>query len=656
MLGSSVDGVVLNHGVRAVPGEDYPVKIERFGEPDYIKNGLSLVASYVRATADGDCGLPYLIPSRFAKPIVGIHTWLTEGMSLVGAAPLVLSELERAKADLNLPVVAVTKEVFPIAIERVQNKYWHTNMELVGHGKFGDWSVQHYTPQKSKFARCTYRGIHVAHPEWDCDFLPAAQRVVGDIHPMFTNAQKYEYNAVFSVNLIYHHHAVAHFSGKYERQRDTHIFSLHEAINGVPPMQPVRTDTSSGFWSEFGFKEGKKHFLEELPQETDAYGQLEPVQYKLSAKAKQHEVPMFGVTFEQRLRDVETNARNAIASVSPWVSTTKDELLKAAKVAIGKTRVFEQPGFEYTLLVRKYFGAFLNYYKSRAGFVFYHGIGMDKDEIWNEYWKEMNRLSPTGIDFDFANYDGTVHQSAFQFFLDVVENYYHDSTQEERNARAALLDMLRETYHIMGNQLAYSIKGNKSGNPFTDVFNSITNTYMQYVAFMACVQGSDVNLQLFDDGVRMLTYGDDIIQAIRPDLQDRFNGRRVKDALGPLGYKITDAAKSAEMTTVKPLTELTFLKSPFVERDGVCWSPLPKREIYKELKWRPACWEGNDEDLRLRLLVTQKFMCHHGPTALQQFKADLLERGLPRKWLCVDYDTERLRIRALQENAVLYSN
>lgn len=654
MVDQCVAGRILNHTCRTTPGEDYDVTIRRFEENQNM-NGISISATTARATGQGDCGLPYLIPSRFAKPIVGIHTWIVEGKGIVGAAPLCIQMLERAKKNMGLKVIAVEKEEFSVQTQQANNRYWNSNMELVGTGKFGNWQVSHWVPNNDKFARVKFRGVLVMPPHWDCDYEPAAQQVVGNVHPLFSNAQKYENTAVMSVNVLYHQHAVNHFSAKYEPQRCTRIFTLDEAINGVPPMQPVRTDTSSGYWVEFGFKQGKKDLLQPLPQEVDAQGQLEPVRYILSAKAHQHEVPMFGQTFVQRMEKVEEMGRRGIAGICPWTSQTKFELLKKAKVEMGKTRVFEQPGFEYTLLVRKYYGAFLNYYKERAGFVFYHGIGRDKEEVWGRYYEEMVRNSQYGVDFDFANYDGTVHQSAFQFFLDVVENYYKDSTQEERNMRAVLLDMLRETYIILGNQISYSIKGNKSGNPFTDVFNSITNTYMQYVAFMACVQGQSVNLQLFDDGVRMLTYGDDIIATVREDLLPLYNGQTVKSVLSSLGYRVTDAAKSAEMPLCRPLHELTFLKSPFVLRDGVCWAPLPLRDINKELKYCDAKWVGNEDDLRLRLLVTQKFMCHHGRDALQRFKADLMaQAGIRREDLSVDYDTERNRVAALQREAVIY--
>lgn len=655
MIGTDQQGVILNHECREQPGSDYPVKIEYFGAPSYMEGACTLVCSAVRYTNNGDCGLPYLAPSRFQKPIVGIHAWLTSTQGILGAAPLTLAVLTEAKERIGMKVIPVEKESFPVTCEEVQNQYWTSNMELVGTGKFGDWTVSHFTPASTKFVRATYKGVFVLPTECECDYLPAVQQPMNGKHPLFSNCQKYEVKAFFSVNVNYHEHAVNHFSTKYERERCTRVFTLDEAINGVPPMQPVRTDTSSGFWTEFGFKEGKKHFLKALPQEYDVYDQPLPIRYELSDKAKQHEVVIFHQTFEQRLEACDAMIRSGIAPLSPWISTTKDELLAARKIDIVKTRVFEQPGFEYTLLVRKYFGAFLNYYKERAGFVFYHGIGRDKEEVWAEYWKEFNRVSPFGVDYDYANYDGTVCQSAFQFFSDVVENYYHDAIPEERRARAALLDMLRETYHILGRQFAYSVKGNKSGNPFTDVFNSVTNTYVQYIAFMATVQGKEVNLQLFDDAVRMLSYGDDIIQSIRPDLLKSFNGRRVQAALKTLGYELTDARKSEVMPEYSAMTDLTFLKSPFVERDGVTWAPLPLKDVYKELKYRPKQWEGNDEDLRLRLMVVQKFLCHHGPDRLKIFQGQMCDRGIPRTWLAVNYDVERNRVRELQESAVLYT-
>jgi len=331
-------------------------------------------------------------------------------------------------------------------------------------------------------------------------------------------------------------------------------------------------------------------------------------------------------------------------------------LRAAAKVAACKTRVFEQPPLEYVILVRKYFGSFLNYFKKRAGFVFYHGIGRDKDEVWAAYWKGLRQVSDVGMDYDFANYDGTVHQAAFQFFEDVVDVFYADATIEERRARSGLVHMLRETYHLIGDLVAYSIKGNKSGNPFTDVFNTITNTYLLYFCWMTTMTGSErPDLHSFDEYNRALIYGDDIIISTHPSCLEKFNGETVQAVLKCLGYEVTSAAKSETIEKFRDLEELTFLKSPFVNRDGVCWAPLPKKDVFKELKYRPKQFATDDEDLRTRMLVVQQFLCHHGREELESFQGEMRRRhGLPGSWFDVSYDDERRRLKVLQQDAVLY--
>jgi hypothetical protein len=653
--------VVLNHSARAAPGPDFQVQLQRTAIPSYMvkEGGLCITASCVRATEDGDCGLPYCITANVPKPIVGIHTFINDDSGCIGAAPITSKILYAAKESLSVDVTVLEAEEFPTEMAAVQSKFWNSNMELVGSGKFGNWEAKHYTPLDTKFKRCTYRGIYVLPPSLECDFEPAQMRVVkvGErlVHPLITNAQKYAQRALFSPKMLHHQHAVDFYSSKWESGRDIRTLTLDEAINGVGVMQHLQLSTSAGYWSAFGFKDGKHEFFVPLTQEVDANGQVQALTHEFSPKAKQHQVPLFGESFESRLNAAELMLRNGVCPWIAWISTCKDELRHHAKVVAGKTRVFEQPPLEYVVLARKYLGSFLNYFKERAGFTLYHGIGKDKEEVWKLYWDEMNRVSHLGMDFDYGNYDGTVGQPAFQFFSDIVATFYQGCDVKEALARRCIVQMLMETYHIIGQYVSYSTKGNKSGNPFTDVFNSVTNTYNMYVAFMSTRSNANSpDLAEFDASVRMLTYGDDVVMSVRPDVLHTFNGRTIKSVMKCIGYDITSAAKTAEMEEYRPLRELTFLKTPFVVRDGVCWAPLPLQDVYKELKYRPKNFEGDDNDLRLRLLVTQRFMVHHGREALARFKTVLIEQGMPSTWLTVNYDVERQRIWSLQKEAVIY--
>jgi len=241
-----------------------------------------------------------------------------------------------------------------------------------------------------------------------------------------------------------------------------------------------------------------------------------------------------------------------------------------------------------------------------------------------------------------------VCQAAFRFFEDVVENFYSDATWEERTARCALLECLRNPYHIIRDHLAVSHQGNKSGNAFTDVFNSITNTAIHYYTWIV---STGMSLAEFDQKVRMLTYGDDVVQSVSPGVLDRYNGVRIQRILKHWGYEVTPAEKNAEMEEWIPLHKVTFLKGGFVPRHGVWWAPMPMRDILKELKYRPKDLEGDDTDLRLRFKQVQRFIAHIGEEELLRFQARH-RCVVPRAWVSDSYSTIVEEMREKQSTYV----
>lgn len=656
---------IINHEGRVVPGNDYDVTMGIFSAAGYAPGHVFINGVPSSATVDGDCGLPYLSqhPRMLNSPIIAFHCCLYKNANVVGAAPIHRNSVQAAFDSIKLTFVPpAEKEIVQLSVEPAPanfSRHWNSTMELVGQGTFGKWKASHFTPTETKFVRVTYRGQLLLRDE-DCNYRPASQHVVHlpdlrVVHPLISNAQKYACTAGRAIPPGLHEYCVDHFVSKFEIRRQKHVYSLHEAINGNEIMQPLNMNTGVGYWSSFGFKAGKKQFFKALPQETGIGQELEPVKYEFSPKALQHEIPLFGCTFVKRLENAEKLCREGIAPLSLWISTTKDELLKEEKCLIGKTRVFEQPDLCYVLLVRRYFGAFLDYYKARAGFVFYHGIGMDREEAWRYYAEGFLRNSDKCIAEDFKNYDGTVGQPAFRFFEDVVLAYYEGADPAEQRARVALIECLRNPYHIMRECISTSHKGNKSGNPFTDVFNSITNTYIHYIAFCLLVTPSAYDLRMFDSKVRMLTYGDDVAQSVTPDVLEKYNGQSIKAILHLLGYEVTSALKAVEMEHHLTFDQMTFLKSPFVCRDSVWWAPLPMPDILKELKYRPKQFVDDESDLQLRFQVVQRFICHHGPDALRDFKWKFGSK-VPRSWLTVNYNTVRNEIYELQRKFVSYDS
>lgn len=449
-----------------------------------------------------------------------------------------------------------------------------------------------------------------------------------EVHTLYTHAQKYSPKSLVSLPIIIHARAVDFFfkrMGDVSAEKRTPLTDW-EAINGVDEMIPINMKTAGGFTSQFITK---KDLFEKEPGQIRLYDT-----YRYTELARTKVIPVYGETFVQHLTTLEHQIGRGKALECYWVSTNKDELVKSEKAVIGKTRVFEQSSIETTILIRKYFGHFLNYYKRNAGFRFHHTIGCDNQAIWKDCWEELQSMGTRGFDLDYKNYDGTVCEGAKDFFLAITDYYYGTEGKEQRHA---LVHHISNAMCIVGDYVTTTVQGNKSGCAMTDVFNSITNTWLIYGTYMMSrkAAGLDPVLDRFDADVRLLTYGDDVIIAATDKCLEYFN-RSISIDIGKwLGYDITPANKGTEIAKDDDLRDLTFLKCPFVERDGVVMAPLPKPVIWRELIWERKANTDDDIVLSMRIDCALRAMCMHGREAANQLISNLSENGIKVRF---DYD------------------
>jgi hypothetical protein len=225
-----------------------------------------------------------------------------------------------------------------------------------------------------------------------------------------------------------------------------------------------------------------------------------------------------------------------------------------------------------------------------------------------------------------------------------------------RNARHALVDSLRHAYHLHRDEVYVSNQGNKSGNAFTDVFNSVGNIYVQYLCWWLGMSrmGLRPDFCEYDRSVVLFTYGDDFIASVKPHALRWYNMESIQELLLGFGFVVTDALKTGVMTETIDPSEATFLKRGFRWEEGVCYGPLPMSDIVKELKYAPKAMIGDDMDLQQRCMVTQRFACHVSEETLKNLQSNLIDQGLPKTWLTTNYSTVRSEIAQSQESAQLY--
>lgn len=624
MLGTEQDGYFL--GVRG-PGCKAVFRFHHLVtcNGNYAYPGVVAVPS-----ENGDCGRPYTVAEASDQhPLVGMHVvWIPKD-KMIGMVPLIrecidvaLVRLDQASAP---PVKVVEVPVDNFVFNGGTSPYWNTTIENHGSSTYNNVPLERHVMDKTQFVRTPWQ-----HAEWIDKYAPTVKRAVilpGDkIHPLYTNAQKYENCAPYVMPPRIHRQAIKFLKTRIDPLDSYQRLSDDDAINGIGSMTPLAMTTSPGYWSAY-FKNGKKELFDAKPITLRQDGSLEPKAYLFSLAAKERVVPLHNATFYDHYQQCEKWLLEGRALPTFWVSTLKDELRDVRKVAIGKTRVFEQPGLEFTLLMRKYFGHFVDYYKAHPGFRLFHGIGVDKTSAWGAYWRELNVWDGEGFDLDYSNFDGTVPVSAFEAFLELTDHFYGD---QDRVARHTLIHSLRDSLLIVGRDFVEATQGNKSGNPLTDMFNSICGSYLIlcFYGLSREMHGFGHDLDTFDENVRMLTYGDDVIISCSPSSRAYFNRRTCIELAAAVGMKATNAAKDGVVRESDSLKELTFLKSPFVEFEDVVLAPLPIDVIHRELMWQHRENRGDETVMKQRIETGVAMMAHHGCEAVSVLLRQLREMGL----------------------------
>jgi len=279
------------------------------------------------------------------------------------------------------------------------------------------------------------------------------------------------------------------------------------------------------------------------------------------------------------------------------------------------------------LLCRKYFGAFLSWIKANPGFMTHCGVGADAETYWAYYYEQLASVGRRAFDVDYSNYDGSVTAAQFDFFRNVTDAWYG---MENRVVRHGLLHVLQFSYVIVGDNVMRTEQGNKSGNPMTDVFNSVTNVFVLLVSYLVgrYEAGLTPDLRDFDRDVRMITYGDDVIASADDSTLLYFNRLTVASVAAVMGMKVTPANKLAALTAHEPLENAIFLKAHFVPMGGIVAKRLPYETVYKQLQWIK---KQNVSDLRIQNDIVRgacRDMAHYGPGSLRDFRQQLNDVGL----------------------------
>jgi hypothetical protein len=145
---------------------------------------------------------------------------------------------------------------------------------------------------------------------------------------------------------------------------------------------------------------------------------------------------------------IESKAKEGIRLAHVFVDFLKDELRTAAKVEAVATRLISSAPLDYTIIWRKYFGAF-----SSAVMRVHTHSGMAPGICAYSDWDVLvERLSLKGqrvFDGDFKAFDSSEQPTIHRLILDFINKWYDDGEDNARVRSVLWLDLMHSR-HIGG--------------------------------------------------------------------------------------------------------------------------------------------------------------------------------------------------------------
>jgi len=338
------------------------------------------------------------------------------------------------------------------------------------------------------------------------------------------------------------------------------VLTFEEAVLGVYDGEPLYgvssmpVDTGAGY--PFG---GKKS---------------DYIQKSLDGKRVEFD-PLFKEELDKALGMLEKGER--INSFS--VACLKDEIVKVSKT---KSRIFFSVDSVNMVLSRCFFSPLAGIC-TQLPLLTECILGVNNH---SSHWGDLQSyLKEVGTDFcfdgDYTDYDLSTPKDIIQAADEVMIyllRWCGYSGLELDMARTLLLEG-SEPNVLMGPYMYRLHKGHISGNYLTYIRNSIMNSIIDRMCYRELTGRSDFDLQ-----VRTLKGGDDVATSYS-GVDGRYNMENISAFLWRKGFKYTSAMKDGTSLRYKPLSEVTFLKRWFVERDGAVLSPIDPNSMVKMLTW-----------------------------------------------------------------------
>lgn len=284
--------------------------------------------------------------------------------------------------------------------------------------------------------------------------------------------------------------------------------------------------------------------------------------------------PIFDI--KEQLLEIIDSYKNEELSHNLVGAQLKDEPREISKVLAGKTRVFAMSSYEMSLVNRMYLMPFYSLMcEQRDIFSTKVGINMHSVEA-DEMYRALSDFSPYIMEGDYGGYDTSMPVDIGLMANSVVYEFLKMSGYNKEAlciTKGILSDNLFPTIMFEGN-VVQAPGFQASGKYATAEDNSLRGVILlQYAYLMMCTPCGDghvlnrsTNFGLTDFFKYLLpiTYGDDMLCGVKPELSSFFNNITYGEFVARIyGMEFTSASKNQHSAQFTPITDISFLKRTF---------------------------------------------------------------------------------------------
>ena len=574
------------------------LKVHYYNETIKIKDGfkdvvLSGIYRYnYPAHTTGICGSPLYVQSGNGAVIAGIHVAGNDFNTHGSSTPLIKSVLEEGVSSLEissgLHSISSQSNLSLETVEPISKSSVHF-VKLGGLDYLGKLKGNVLIKGRSKLIPTPFsREISdVFHDVYN--FVPDVLYGPPIMAPQWKDGEYLNpYNlALEKYSLVkpgLHHelliriiHEFKNFIMENLKSYELSPLTLEETINGSESDQFLRrinASTSAGFGCE-GIKS------EYLPDVSDL-----------------KDCSLRELLFSERPKLLEYIKRMENGESLNFVNNLqlKDEPRELSKIKSGKTRPFCVSQLHAVILARMFLSP-LYMLMVENNFAFCTSVGINMHSQSHYIVDTLTEFSELIMEGDYSNYDQSIPFDIGWATNTLVRSILEDFGYNEKALKCVDVLLTENLFSYVNiNKDLFLVPGlQPSGKYATAEDNSLRGVILMMYAWYSTGQQPGT----FFENVRPITYGDDVLAAVKPEAKHIFNNNFYQKACKDhFNMKYTSASKSSTMDDFLSIYEVSFLKRTFQQRDNQWIAPLDMNSIFKSLVWYiPSKHVSSDKQL-----------------------------------------------------------